>query len=211
MNLLLGVGDLLGVYKWLRTQTAMKLKASNKLVTLEDRQLIDLISEHQDRDALTEIYARYRNTVGSFIRRRVFEPKLVDEIYNDVMFAVWQKAETYRADAKVSSWIYGIAYRVCLTHVRKEQKHTKDSSSVDFDTLPEKVEQENSVHEDRLDLVKRTMVRLKDHHRNVIELAYFDGHSLEEISQILELPLNTVKTRLFHARQKLKTMVASHD
>ncbi len=189
----------------------MKLKASNKLTELEDQQLIDLIAGHQDRDALTEIYARYRHNIGSYIRRRVFEPKLVDEIYNDVMFAVWQKAGSFRADAKVSSWIYGIAYRVCLTHVRKEQKHTKDSSDIDFDSLPEKVEQENALQEDRLDQIKRAMAQLKELHRDVIELAYFDGHSLEEISQILKLPLNTVKTRLFHARQKLKTMVDKDD
>lgn len=187
----------------------MKLNATKKLNELDDQALIELIAEHQDRAALTEIYARYRHNVGSFVRRRVFQPKLVDEIYNDVMFAVWQKADTFRADAKVSSWIYGIAYRVCLTHVRKELKHTKDSSDIDFDTLPANIDHEESVQEDKLDQIRRATTQLKEHHRDVIELAYFDGHSLDEIAEIMSLPLNTVKTRLFHARQKLKKMVAN--
>jgi len=183
------------------------MKTINTLGSLEDHELLGLIANRQDKLALAELYDRYRHTLGSFISRKVYQDKLVDEIFNDVMFTVWQKASIFRGDSKVSTWIFGIAHRVCMSQTRKEMKHTKNMTEAEFDELPAKASEDELDSENKADLVDQLRVatsKLGENHRDVIELTYYHGHSLVEVSEIIGCPVNTVKTRLFHARKKLK-------
>ena len=93
----------------------------------EELQLLTRIADG-DAQALAELYERYRGKLGSFLRNKLFEEKLADEVYNDVMYVVWEKAGEFRGASRVSTWIFGIAFRTCLAHGRKEQKHSKDYS-----------------------------------------------------------------------------------
>lgn len=95
---------------------------------LDDEKLLFLISANQNRLALTELYRRYKSVVGAFLQRSMYQTKLVEEIYNDVMLTIWQKASNFRGESKVSTWIFAIAYRQRLTHQRKESRHTKMQS-----------------------------------------------------------------------------------
>jgi len=186
----------------------MKFKSmntANVLVSLDDQQLLERIAVHKDKLALSELYNRYRHSLGGFLRRKVYQDKLVDEIYNDVMMAVWQKADSFRGESKVSTWIFGVAYRVCMSHARKEMKHTNNRTEIEFDTLEGQLEKEHdSWTSEMIDQLRLATEKLSNNHREVIELSYFQGHSMIEISEIMGCPINTVKTRLFHAREKLK-------
>ena len=159
--------------------------------------------QEQDKLALAELYDRYRHSLGGFIRRKIYQDKLVDEIYNDVMLTVWQKAESFRGESKVSTWIFGIAYRICMSQARNEMKHTQNMTDVEFDDMQAKPDEDENEAE-LVDQLRIATSMLKDNHRTVIELTYFHGHSLAEISEIMKCPVNTVKTRLFHARRNLK-------
>jgi len=174
---------------------------SSDLEDLDDIELLKLIADKQDREALAEFYNRYRQSLGGFLRRKLYQDKLVDEVYNDVMLTVWQKANVFRSESKVSTWVFGIAYRMCLSHSRKEQKHTANANVVEFDTLAEEQEPEFAGE------VRAAIRELSDDHRTVVELAYFHGHSIAEIADVMQCPVNTVKTRLFHARQNLKNII----
>jgi len=179
---------------------------ANALVSLEDEQLLELIALSRDKLALAELYDRYRHSLGSFLRRKVYQDKLVDEIYNDVMMTVWQKASSFRGESKVSTWIFGVAHRICMSHTRKEMKHTQNMTEVKFDEIqakPDRFENE----EDLVDQLRVATEKLGESHRTVIELAYYHGYSLNEIAKIVDCPVNTVKTRLFHARQNLKSSI----
>lgn len=170
-----------------------------------DRDLLDRISKDQDREALSKLYERYRNPVGSFLFNKLRgEQKLVDEVFNDVMLIVWRKAASFQAKSKVSTWIFGIAYRTSLAHMRKESKHTDKMQEFEVNDMAES--QESDVSE----TVRASITQLSNHHRSVIELAYYHGHSIAEISQIIDCPVSTVKTRLFYARQHLKTCIEKH-
>lgn len=174
---------------------------------LEDQDLIHLIGKNQDRAALAEIYERYKLPVGSFLKRKACESRTIDEVYNDVMMVVWEKASRFRGESKVSTWLFGIAYRVRLSHGRKEKKHSTTSSDevIDDNALAEhcKSERETSLRES----IQAALEELSEPHRVVIELAYFHGYSTAEISKIVSCPANTVKTRLFHARKKLRSAI----
>ncbi len=171
------------------------------ITTIDDRELLTLIAEKRDKQALAELYERYRHSLGGFLRRKLYQDKLVDEVYNDVMMTLWQKADTFRGDSKVSTWIFGIAYRTCLSHSRKETKHT--SVSVDYELEEVADDGESGL----VELLRAAITELSDDHRTVVEMAYFYGNSIAEIAIMMDCPVNTVKTRLFHARQKLKNIM----
>lgn len=173
----------------------------DELTAVDDQTLLDLIAEKRDKHALSELYDRYRHSLGGFLRRKLFEDKLVDEVYNDVMMTLWQKADTFRGDSKVSTWIFGIAYRTCLSHTRKETKHT--AAVVDYELEAMAEDQESSL----VEALRAAITELSEDHKTVVEMAYYFGHSIAEIAEVMNCPENTVKTRLFHARQKLKAIM----
>jgi len=182
------------------------MTTSNTMSALEDQALLDLIAAEQSKAALAELYDRYRHSLGSFLRRRLYQEKLIDEAYNDVMMTVWQKAANFRGDSKVSTWIFGIAFRTSLSLARKEQKHTSSAADFELDDMAQPQE-EHSLQEQ----LRAAMGKLSTDHREVVEMAYFYGYSLAEISKMIDCPLNTVKTRLFHARQKLKQIIVAEE
>lgn len=168
----------------------------------EDSVLLKRIAEQQDRQALAELYERYRLAIGSFLRRKLRDAKLIDEVYNDVMFTVWQKADSFRGEAKVSTWLFSIAYRTCLSQSRKEARHTEQIASEQaLDELSDHSTHESS---NAVENLRVALSDLSENHRNAVELAYYYGHSISEIALIVDCPENTVKTRLYHARQQLK-------
>ncbi len=182
------------------------MNMGSALESLDDQELLTRIAAKRDKLALAELYERYRHNLGGFVRRRVYQTKLVDEIYNDVMLTVWENASSFRGESKVSTWIFGIANRVCMSNTRKETKHTQNISDQGFDEMqlpPIETEQEAEI----IDRLRVATSKLGDNHREVIELTYYHGHSLNEIAEITDCPVNTVKTRLFHARQKLKNIL----
>lgn len=172
-----------------------------------DYDLLRLIGESQDRAALSELYERYKLPVIGFLKRKACDSRSVDEIYNDVMFVVWEKASNFRGESKVSTWLFGIAYRMRLSHGRKERKHTKAASDemIDDNAVYEysDTRREASLRES----IQTALEKLSKPHRTAIELAYFHGYSTSEISKIVNCPTNTIKTRLFHARKKLKAVL----
>lgn len=169
----------------------------------EDEDLISLIGQKQDGIALAELYERYRLTLGRFLLRGLAHAKLVDEIYNDVMLAVWRNASNFRGDSKASTWLFGIAFRARMNASRKENKHNHMGDEVlENEEAPET---EAFVSE----TMQAAISKLSDDHKLVIELAYFHGYNTHEIASIVDCPQNTVKTRLYHARKKLKSSIES--
>jgi RNA polymerase sigma-70 factor (ECF subfamily) len=134
---------------------------------------------------------------------------MVEEVLNDTMLVVWRKAPSYNLRSKVSTWIFGIAFRRAL----KALKRIDDP--VDFD--PDDSADQSGVgpecalqqHETRACLAQ-ALGALSADHRAVIELTYFQGHSCAEIAEIMRCPVNTVKTRMFHARRRLRMLMADN-
>ncbi len=185
------------------------MNTADALNSLRDEQLLERIALQRDKLALAELYDRYRHSLGSFLRRKVYQDKLVDEIYNDVMMTVWQKADSFRGESKVSTWIFGMAHRICMSHSRKEMKHTQNMTSVEFDEIQSQPNQ-NEAESEMVDQLRIATAKLGENHRTIVELTYFQGHSLSEVAEIVGCPLNTVKTRLFHARQNLKSYLRKY-
>lgn len=171
-----------------------------------DRELMARITEDRDVAAMEDLYVRFKPRLMSFLRRLTRDEMVLEEAYNDVMVTVWRKSHQYEARSKVSSWIFSIAYRICLRMVKKQSK--RDATfELRGDELPDMAAPEPVGSPEGSEDLIAAVKRLNPKHRIVVELCYFEGYSLEEIAQIVDCPANTVKTRLYHARNKLRTLI----
>jgi RNA polymerase sigma-70 factor (ECF subfamily) len=130
---------------------------------------------------------------------------VAEEIINDTMWVVWQRAGDFRGSSRVSTWIMGIAYRRALKTLRRANLQSRlitFDEDADYTDYGEEVD-----GADRRQLVARALGELPLEQRLVLEFTYYLGHSCSEIAEIMECPVNTVKTRMFHARRKLRTLL----
>lgn len=177
-----------------------------------DRQLLQRIAADRDAAALELLYGRYRERLPAFLHRLSRDSALIEEVYNDVMVKVWDKAHQFQGQSRVSSWIYSIAYRDCLRMVKKQQRRDlvvqlvgQEVPDTDLAREPESVD----LPVDRA-LLQQAMRKLPPKQRLVLELCYFEGHAIEDIARIVSAPANTVKTRLHHARNKVRAYLVRH-
>ena len=170
----------------------------NPGIAANDRELELLRAiAQQDRAAFREFYLLYHRRLARFLVRMTSRHELIEEIINDTLWTVWQKAGEFRAASRVSTWIVGIAYRRALKSLRKAATQRVPWSE-DQLTLDTRVLDENR------QWLERALAELPLEQRLVLEFSYLLGHSCEEIAEIMQCPVNTVKTRMFHAREKLR-------
>jgi len=163
-------------------------------------ELLRAITRH-DRAAFRELFLIYHRRLARFLMRVTSQHDLIEEIINDTLWTVWQKAADFRGASRVSTWIVGIAYRRALKTLRQ----AKLARNVDSSELHAAAEAgEMQVHDDDREWLQLALSELPLEQRLVLEFAYLMGHSCEEIAEIMRCPVNTVKTRMFHARQKLR-------
>ena len=161
-----------------------------------DHELLKRIGD-SDEDALTELYRRYYRRLARFVLRITGDSGLVTEVINDVFLVVWQRSGSFRGDASLSTWILGIAYNKALKALRKVRP---------WEPLLEDTATSGDNGAMRLEL-ESSLARLSPEHRAVMELVYFFGYSYREIGEILQCPENTVKTRMYHARRALQSIL----
>lgn len=160
--------------------------------------LIDSISRG-DKAAMRELYEQYLPRVTRFLYRVTRDPELIQEVSNDVMMTVWQGASRFRRESAVSTWILGIAYRKALDSLRSRKRYEQMIASLPEPGTGDGVK---GVATER-DL-NRLMSLLTPEQRAVAELSFDFGYSYPEIAEILGIPVNTVKTRMFYARQVMQ-------
>jgi RNA polymerase sigma factor (sigma-70 family) len=174
--------------------------------TLEERALLERVKSH-DVDAFERLYRIYQPRLARFLLTLVRRPQLVEEVLDDTMMVVWQTAGGFRGTSKLSTWIFAIAYRKALkTRVRWPDP-------VEDDQLRERISEEaapdEQLHQERLhDALIEAMEQLSADQRAVVDLTYFHGMGYREIAEIVDCPVDTVKTRMFHARRRLKNALS---
>jgi RNA polymerase sigma-70 factor (ECF subfamily) len=173
-----------------------------------DRALLARIV-HGDRGALRELYQSYYHPLLRFIYRITGRLDLAQEGVNDVMLVVWRSSRAFGGRSSVSTWIMGIGYRKGLKLLAASRRWTNRIVSTPLDELVERSASGTGHSEDGelRDLLDEALRHLSPEHRAVVELTYFYGCSYEEIAAIAACPVNTVKTRMFHARAKLKKLL----
>ncbi len=158
----------------------------------------------QDREALAQLYAIYHRRLARFLGRFLRQHEVVQEIVNDTLFIVWQQAGQFRGGSRVSTWIMGIAYRRAM----KALRHSASRPALHGMSVSAEQTASDAIEEaEQRELVTRALGSLPPEQRMVLELTYYMGYSCEEIAAIVDCPVNTVKTRMFHARRKMKNLL----
>lgn len=159
-----------------------------------------------DLRAFEQLYRAYHGRLTRFLDRMTRRRALVDEVLNDTMLVVWNRSHRFDGSSKVSTWIFAIAYRKALKALRQDEA-VEDEHRDERPATTAGPEQQAENRQARAQLA-RALDALSDDHRVVVELTYFHGMGYREIAQIVDCPVDTVKTRMFHARRRLRSLLA---
>lgn len=168
-----------------------------------------------DRDAFDTFYRTYFRRLQRFLGKVLSHPALIDEVLDDTMVVVWQRAHTFNGTSRVSTWVFGIAHNKAYKALERERRLSSVAGEASgFDWVSELTPATASA-DPQGDLmaaqlrrdVRRQIAQLPAEQRTVVELTYFHDRAYKEIAQIVGCPEDTVKTRMFHARRKLRALL----
>jgi RNA polymerase sigma-70 factor (ECF subfamily) len=161
------------------------------------RSLIALVANQQDRSAFVQIYEYFSPRVKSFLIGRNMAPQLADEVLQEVMLAVWQKAHLYSPEkAAVSTWIFTIARNKHVDRIRQEKFPELDAEDPSLKPAESAEVEGECASMEQSKAVQEALAKLPKDQYEVIYMSFMRGVSHGEIGERLDLPLGTVKSRI---------------
>lgn len=167
-------------------------------------------SAAKDRAAFDVLYRAYHRRLTRFLEQVTHRPHVTEEVLNDTMLVVWRKAHTFDGSSRVSTWIFAIAYRKALKAL-KRLGEPSDAIAQDQPDFASRDPETDAMQRESRARIDRALEALSGEQRAVVELTYYHGYAYREIAGIVGCPVDTVKTRMFHARRKLKALLAAEE
>lgn len=166
----------------------------------------------RDVVAFEAFYKAYYGKVARFVMNVVRRPHLVEEVVNDTMMVVWTKPQNFNGMSKLSTWVFGIAYRQSMNALRRLDEPV-DVEIADVSAAHDETPEHDLGSQMARASLAKAIATLSAAHRTVIDLTYVQGLGYVEIAEIMDCPVDTVKTRMFYARRHLKQRLAGtkHD
>ena len=153
-----------------------------------------------DRSAIAGLFDRYREPVWRFFRRRVRDPELAADLAQETFVAILKGAASYEPRAAFRSYLFGIAFNVLAAARRKS------AATVAVPGVSDPIVSGSDPYV--VLWVRRALAELADEDREIVMLREYEGLSYEEIAQLVSVPVGTVRSRLFRARQALREQLA---
>jgi RNA polymerase sigma-70 factor, ECF subfamily len=159
-----------------------------------------------DQPAFERLYGLYEGRVYQYVRTLVYDAALAEEIVGDTMMAVWRVAGTFARTSRVSTWIFGIARHKSLDALRRRGRRQCEVALEGAADLPGTGESpvDNLNRKQAASLTQRALTVLSRDHQEILRLVFFEELPYEDIAVLLSIPVNTVKTRVYYAKQHLK-------
>lgn len=157
-----------------------------------------------DRDAFEKLYKAYAARLFRYLFSMVGDANAAEELANDVMVAAWKGAAQFRGQSKPSTWLFGIAHHKALNELRRRHPQVVDIEEASEIASPVEGPDTAVTRHSLEQTVRGALQTLSPEHREVMELTFYQGLSYQEIAEIMQCPVNTVKTRMFYARKKLQ-------
>ncbi len=177
-----------------------------------DRRLIMAIAQG-DHQAFETLYHQYETRVFHYVLTLVRDSSMADDILAEAMLAVWHAAESFRGDAQVSTWIFGIARHKALDASRQRQRDSHRITPLEEALQIEDPQDgpiELAMQQATAAATMRALAQLSPEHREVLHLAFYQDLSYQDIAELVDIPVNTVKTRVFYAKKALKEILIRH-
>ena len=161
------------------------------------------------RLAMRTLYLRHERRVFRFIMRMVGDRCLAEEVLSEVFFEVWKKADHFQGRSSVSTWLLGIARHKALTAAAAKSRPFEplDGAAAMNVVDPAADPDEAMLDRERGVILRRCLKALSSEHREIIDLVYYQDKTIRQIADLLAIPENTVKTRMFYARKRLSALV----
>jgi len=157
--------------------------------------------------ALRTLYMRHQVRVYRFVMRLVRDHALAEDVVSEVFFAVWRQADRFKGRSTVSTWLLSIARHKALTALKRPPVEQLDGEMAAEIADPALNPEARIDRKDNGAMLRRCLDALSPEHGEMIDLVYYQQKSIKEIAEILGIPSNTVKTRMFYARKRLATLL----
>jgi RNA polymerase sigma-70 factor (ECF subfamily) len=172
-----------------------------------DEMLIERIAAG-DKTAMRALFARHQVKVFRFVLRIVHDAALAEDTVSETFIQAWQHAGRYEGRASVSSWLLGIARHRALDAARRRPTESLECDAAHNAVDPARDPEAELGRKHTGAVVRGALAALSREHAEIVDLVYYQEKSIREIGEILGIPENTVKTRMFYARKRLAALVA---
>jgi RNA polymerase sigma-70 factor (ECF subfamily) len=160
-----------------------------------------------DRLAMQVLFARHHVRVYRFVLRLVRDESVAEDLISEVFLDVWRQAGRFEGRSQVSTWLLAIARFKALSALRRRPDEELDDETAEAIEDPSDDPEVTLDKKDKSAAIRKCLEKLSAEHREISDLVYYHEKSVEEVAQIVGIPENTVKTRMFYARKRLAELL----
>jgi len=182
----------------------------------QDDVLLVTASKRGDQDAFAQLVQRHQRRVFNLIFRMLQDYEEASEITQETFLAAWQALPSFRGDARFSTWLYRIAYNSALKQIEQRKRDRQLQTAMQAEQMladagnEGRIETELELHA-RQEFIRENLATLPAKYRIVLVLRHIQDLTYEEMAEILTVPIGTIKTHLFRARNLLKERLEAFD
>jgi RNA polymerase sigma-70 factor, ECF subfamily len=173
-----------------------------------DEALVAQIAQ-RDKRALQQLYSRHHVRIYRFALRFLNDEAAAEDIVSEVFIDVWRQAERFEGRSQVTTWLLAIARNKSLSLLRRRSSEDLDDEVAEFIEDPSDNPEVAMLKSQRASVLQDCLTQLSPAHREIVDLVYYHEKSVEEVAQIISVPANTVKTRMFYARKRIGELMAA--
>jgi RNA polymerase sigma-70 factor (ECF subfamily) len=173
-----------------------------------DRTLLQSIAAG-DQPALRILFARHNLRIFRFLMRLVDGEATAEDLVSEVFLEVWRKAGQFEARSQVSTWLLAIARYKALTRLRRRSTDELKDDVIAVTEDPSDGPEVTLQKIERSEILRYCLKQLSPAHREIIDLVYYHERTIDEVAEIIGVPANTVKTRMFYARKRIGQLLAA--
>jgi RNA polymerase sigma-70 factor (ECF subfamily) len=173
-----------------------------------DETLVALIAG-RDKRALQQLYSRHHVRIYRFALRFLNDEAAAEDTVSEVFIDVWRQAERFEGRSQVTTWLLAIARNKALSMLRRRSNEELDDEVAEFIEDPSDNPEVAMLKSQRASVLQDCLTQLSPAHREIVDLVYYHEKSVEEVAEIISVPANTVKTRMFYARKRIGELMAA--
>ncbi|WP_161975634.1 RNA polymerase sigma factor [Tengunoibacter tsumagoiensis] len=178
---------------------------------LDDAALV-VSSQAGDQDAFALLVQRHQRRVFNLVFRMLQQYEEANEVTQEAFLAAWQGLGSFRGDARFSTWLYRIAYNCALRQLEQRKRDGALQTAMQAEQLHHEESVSATIREhERAAAVREHLSTLPAKYRIVLVLRHLQEMTYEEMAEILTMPVGTIKTHLFRARNLLKERIESFE
>ena len=173
-----------------------------------DQVLVGLIAQG-DKGAMQVLFGRHNVRVFRFLMRFVDGNATAEDLVSEVFLEVWRNAGQFELRSQVSTWLLAIARHKALSALRRRSTDELDEDVAELIEDPSDNPEVTLQKTERSEILRNYLKQLSPSHREIIDLVYYHDRTIDDVAEIIGVPPNTVKTRMFYARKRIGELLAA--